>query len=603
MKRKLLSLILVAAMLASMLIFVPAASATESKATLEFGTAAGTPGETVEVDFTITTAQLSGLQFMFEYDASRLTYDSISWTTAYGTTYPKDLSMNPAFVQFTQNGPYIVESMAFDAGAQDFSAGVLAATLTFTIKEDAPLGDAKVAFAYLLDDTNAAVQPNKIEPNTIIGESMTFVDGKVTVLPEGYSSESTLVVHEITQDEVDSGALTYKYLEDYSGVVITGYTTKHDGAVLVLPSVINDENTLAEYFGDLPVVGIDFKAFTQRKEAAVVIPESVTDIAVAAFFNCTIADYYVLNPDCEIGAGAMGTFGACNDGINWTNGPFAKPLDAAKTQTATIHGAAGSTAAAYAETVYTVRDGLDRLNYSADMNLPAENVLSFGGNDYYFKAGTTATAPGVAEVNGQTVIAWTDGTNTYAPGASIVVDKDIALEPVTITAPKTATNVDFKLSAGEAGLAMRFTSSMSKADYAALAELGTVDLGMLITPAKYVSKAGAFTKEALDALGAANGAYVDVDVTGYYEATETDYIFAGSLKGFSASTLAKNPDFAAILYATVTTEAGDVFTVYGDFNFDANQDVKSVATGLSTSADLTDTEKGWLTTLVGKFTA
>ena len=607
MKRKILSLVLVIAMLASMMIFVPAASATESLATLEFGTAAGTPGETVEVDFTITTAQLSGLQFMFEYDASRLTYDSISWTTAYGTTYPKDLSMNPVFVQFTQNGPYIVESMAFDAGAQDFSAGVLATTLTFTIKDDAPLGDAKVAFAYLLDDTNAAVQPNKIEPNTIIGESMTFVDGKVTVLPEGYSSESKApAVDYITQDEIaymflEEGTFVYEPNDDFTGWIITTYAGSFEG-IVVFPSEITD--VVYETGETLPVVKIATGAVASTVPATgYVIPATVTEIADRAFFKSAATDYYILNSSCVIGSGAIGADGNWSaTSSKWLLGPFVMNTAAGAP---TIHGVAGSTAEVYAAGPYKTNatHALTAFNWSTNTDLPTENTLTVDGNTYYFLTGATATAPGVAEINGATVIAWTDGTNTYAPGAEIVVTKDIALEPVTITAPQTAVGTDFKITANEADLAMRFTSSMSIADYNKLDDLGTVELGMLITPAKYVSKAGAFTKEALDALNASSGGYVDIAIGGYYNKTDSDYIFAGSLKGFSAATLAKNPDFAAILYATVTTEGGDTFTVYGDFNFEANQDVKSVAEALSTSDDLTETQQGWLATLVGKFTA
>jgi hypothetical protein len=202
-------------------------------------------------------------------------------------------------------------------------------------------------------------------------------------------------------------------------------------------------------------------------------------------------------------------------------------------------------------------------------------------------------------IDGKTVIAWTDGENTYVPGADITLTGDVALEPVSITAPATNVGADIKLAAAEADLAMRFTATLSKADYATLAELGDVTLGMLITPAKRVAQAGSFTKEALDALEVTHK-YVDIAINGYYKETADDYILAGSLKGFSATTLAKNPDFAAVVYATVETADGATFTVYGDFNFNANQNVKTVATD-ALAADLTNTQKGWLNTLIGKF--
>lgn len=570
MKRKILSFLLVAAMLVSMVIFAPTAGATESLATLEFGTATGASLETVTVDLKVTTAQLSGLQFMFEYDASRLDFDGITWTDEFGTGFPVDMTENDAFVQFTHNGPYRVLGWAtgIGVGAVDLSAGVVLATLTFTIKEDAPLGDAEIGFAYLLDDTNAAVQPNKIEPNMIIGESMTFVDGKVTVLPAGYSSASA---------EADFV---------FADGVITGYTGSETGTIVV-PSTIGGE----------AVTSIASGAFNGIEAAAIIFPESVTSIAFAAVLNAdSLTDAYILNSEATIGANAIGWHGVLNKkktGWATTEEPYVNnPADNEDIALTTIHGYAGSTAETHTDA------DVDGYGIKPSWSTDLPNSISFVGNSYF--VGATAKAPGTMEIGGKKVVAWTDGVNSYVPGAEITMNGALSLEPVTIAAPVTNTVVDFKFAEKEADLAMRFTANMAKADYATLAELGTVQLGMMITPAKRVAQAGSFTKEALDALTVTHK-YVDIAIDGYYQVTDTDYIFAGSLKGFSASTLASNPDFAAIVYATVTTAEGDVFTVYGDFNFDANQNVKGVAESFADSDQLYDTQKGWLNNLLTKF--
>ena len=94
MKKKILSLVLVVAMLASMLVFAPVSGATEKTATLAFGKVTGAAGDTVTVDLTVTTAALSGIQFLLDYDESKLTFNGIAWTETFGVGFPADLSGN-----------------------------------------------------------------------------------------------------------------------------------------------------------------------------------------------------------------------------------------------------------------------------------------------------------------------------------------------------------------------------------------------------------------------------------------------------------------------------------------------------------------------------
>ena len=570
-----------------------------------FGNAAGVAGDTVSVDFTITTEAFAGLQFMFEYDASRLTFDGIDWTPAndeFGAGFPADLTNGDNKV-FTSVGPYKILAWAtgIGVGAVDLSAGVVMATLNFTINEDALPGDAYVKFAPLGE---GVYQPNKIETGaySMLMDEMTFVDGTVTVLPEGYSMTSHAPVVNTLKWEDGS----FEWNDDFTAVILTSYTGTYDGGVLVIDMV--DDNLEDEYPA-VPVVDIAPMAFNANtKIDAFVLGEQVANVDQAAFYRCTATDYYVLNPDCVLGDGALGAAGTWTTSAKWNagrggtaTGPYVTLVNAAPV---TIHAAAGSTGEAYAKTVYPTTATYTEASFawSAVTDLPSESTVIFNDTTCYVATGDTIAAPGVAVVDGETVVAWTDGTNTYAAGASMTITEDVVLEPVTITAPVTSTEADFKLAADEADLAMRFTATLSKADYATLASLGTVELGMLITPAAYVAKAGSFTKAALDTIGAANGAYVDIAIDGYYKETADDYILAGSLKGFSAKTLAKNPDFASVVYATVETAEGDVFTVYGDFNFDANQNVKTVAEAI-VATNITNTQKGWLNTLIGKFGA
>lgn len=616
MKKKILSLVLVIAMLASMLVLAPVSGATESKATLEFSNAVGVQGDTVTVDFKVTTETLQGIQFMFEYDAERLSFagfeEGIAWTTAYGTVYPADLTTNKTFKYFTDYGPYTIPSLGLTTVA-DLSAGEVIATLTFTIKDDAPLGDAYVRFAPLTKPGDAAVQVNTVDRGDgtyLYSEDITFVDGAISVLPEGYSLNPTLPVHYLTQEDLASmnakGTFEYDVNDDEDGWIITKFSESLNG-IVVFPEEIYD--FLFESDLTLPVVGIaTFAVNANATAAGFVIPASVVEISTLAFYKCAATDYYVMNPDCIIGAGALGADATLTDGaLPIKKGPFVMNV---ATGAATIHGVAGSTAEEYAAQTFTtnISHKKTKLNWVANTELPTENTLKFNGNTYYFPAGTEVTLPGMMEdANGNLVVAW----NAGAVGSKITITEDIVLEPAkTIAKPQTSTEVGLKLADSWKGLSMRFKATFGVADYDTLVEVagegGSVALGMLITPARYVSYAGAFTKEALAefkvgettyALG--EDAYVDVALNGYFSKTDDEYTFAARLQNFSDTTLAKNPDFAAVMYATVTTADGATFTVYGDFNFAANNSVLDVAKNTSTEGQ-TDTIKGAVANLIKK---
>lgn len=599
MKKKILSLVLVVAMLTSMLVLAPVAGATEAEATVEVSDVVGFAGDTVTVDVKVTSAsEIFGGQFAFDYDASKLKLESIAWAVSVDAGNASNKDGN-TFKEVTHAGPYDVFNPLWTT-ALDVSEGVVIAKMTFTILANT-LGTAEVSVRNLQRADGYEI--TRIYTSGDAKNYITDVEcvaGTVTVLPAGYSTESTIVIHEITQEEfADDSIISYEY--NGEGIVITKYNgVSTPGAILVIPSQFDDTDRNCDVCGLVDVVGIASKAFTTRKEAAIVIPETVTEIAPAAFFNCTYPDYYVLNPDCEIAVAALGAFGNY-DGTQWTKGPWVKG-DTATGKAPTIHGVAGSTAEAYAAQVYEVKNGFSTFNYSSDVNLPAEYTLTFNGTSFYFQSGATVTLPGTMETADGLAVAWTiDGTN-YAAGSKFTITEDITLTPVTIQKPKTSSALGFKVTDSAATTAMRFTTDMAVADYNTLAGLGEVTMGTIITPARYVSKAGALTKEALNNLSTANGGkttYIDVATEGYFAIDEakTTYTFAGSIKGFKSANVAL--DYAAAFYLTVKTADGATFTVYSDFVLENNRNLTDAAAAVAAAGvGLTDAQKLFLEGLV-----
>ena len=574
MKRKILSLILVAAMLASLLVFVPTAGATESKATVETTNAVASAGDTVKIDVKITTSalQLNTFRFAYEYDSSRLTYKSITFPQlagGYGT--PSEYDNNESFTQWTHNGPYRTFGFTtYNAITVDASEGLVVATLEFEVKGDAVPGDALVAIRNLHgEDSLGYYYTANIGNSTedIFGNEMTFITSNVTVLPEGY-----LTANDASEFDIEDGVLV-----DYLG----------EADVVVIPSNVTTIATGA-------INGIE--------ASKIIIPSTVQTVEKAAIANCeNLSAVYVLGDETAVAEYSIGWFGTvrASNATGFRGDAFVS-VDGVAAVT-TIYGKAGSTAETYASTA----TDLDELTLGWAES--ALCTLTYNNSSYIVAA--DAKAPGTMVIDGKKVVGWNDGTKTYAAGTTMALTGDTTLTPVTVTAPVTSTEVDFKLAQYEKGnassdLAFRFTANFSKADLAILDGMGDVSIGMLITPALYVSKAGSFTKEALSALSTQNGAYINIAIDGFYKETTTDYIFAGSVKNFSAATLAKNPNFAAVLYITVTTDADETFTLYGDFNFEANQNVKSVANKIATTdPELTASQKGWLEALISSFAA
>ena len=272
----------------------------------------------------------------------------------------------------------------------------------------------------------------------------------------------------------------------------------------------------------------------------------------------------------------------------------------------TICGYAGSTAETYAQSEGFDFEALDLCS------------LTVSDASYLVPANTEIAVPGVAATNdGKVVVGWNDGEKTYAPGAAVTLTGDTTLTPVTIDAIKMNIGVGFKMGATIDKCQMRYTTDMAIADYNTLASLGTVTLGTIITPAKYVSMAGGLTKEALTQLAIDNAAklgalpdgktgagltYIDVPATAanpYKETTDT-YTFAGSLAGFKNENVnTKNVAYAAAFYATVELADGSSFTIYSNFDFGANRSVGDAITAMTNVAGgLSNTEAQTLRELI-----
>ena len=580
MKRKLLSLVLVAAMLASMLVFAPTSGAAVDTTSAEVAVTDATvaAGGTVSVDVIFTTEKVQFFDVTFKYDATKL--ELVTWFNGLSNLPAEVLG---AFAAGSGQSQVAAQGLvgfgSSNALAQDASNGLAIATITFNVKADATPGDTYVEF---VASEGFYIGPSTSHAN-ITPENITTKAGKITILPAGYELPAEKVVLDgfVPFDgEYGDYANLFEYeMSDVPCIGILGYSGAVTEGDVAFPSEIDE----------LPVTTIMDEAFMNSTYSSVEFPSTVSCIGEKAFFGASsTTSVYILNPDCEIGTEALGFYQKKVMGQNKTY----------KVSNFTIYGYAGSTAQTYAED-----NGFTFVEYAPETTL----TYTVGEETFTYVVGNSTTAPGSAVVDGEVIVAWNDGANNIAPGASMTIAESTVLTPVTIAAPATDNGASVKVGATADDFALRFTSKLAIEDYEALFALDEiVKLGMLITPQKYVDYSAAFTKADLGAWAvsqgaAASAAYVDVAINGYYEKDDVNYTLAGSLKGFSGATLAKNPTFAAIAYAEITI--GDtVVTVYGSYDKACGRDAKTVLSALSAAGTLGGTEQGWLDTLIGKFT-
>lgn len=632
MKKKILSLVLVVAMLTSMLVLAPVAGATEAEATVEVSDVVGCAGDTVTVDVKVTSAsKIFGGQFAFDYDASKLKLESIAWAVDVDAGNASNKDGN-TFKEVTHAGPYDVFNPLWTT-ALDVSEGVVIAKMTFTILANT-LGTAEVSVRKLQRADGYEI--TRIYTSGDAKHYITDVEcvaGSVTVLPAGYSTESVLPpVTYVTSEMVwaflfDLGVEFVGLNEEGTGWVIlpvgkANWESLGLEGVVVFPETITDfEGTYIEPGESLPVVGIADDAFYDKDSqtgfsgvTAFVIPETVESIGTRAFMKSSAMDYYILNPNCTFGKGAIcGTAIYSVKNSKWTTGPF---IPHANGKAATIHGVAGGSVENFAADPMNYGEAnfyksntnnpYKAFNWTTDTTLPTEKTLTFNGNTYYFATGATVTLPGIAVDGDQITVSWkfsTDSKDPYPAGSQFTITENVTLTAAeTIQKPKTSSALGFKVTDSAATTAMRFTTDMAVADYKTLASLGEVTMGTIITPARYVSKAGALTKEALNDLSAANGGvktYIDVATEGYFaiDDAKTTYTFAGSIKGFKSANVAL--DYAAAFYLTVEMAGGATFTVYSDFVLENNRNLTDAAAAVAAAGvGLTDAQKLFLEGLV-----
>ena len=609
MKKKILSLILVAAMLASMLVFAPTAGAiTEPKASVDVTETAGLAGDTVTVDVVAKYPGSLGLldAFMgcFVYDTTRLELVARTRGDVWGDYSGTEAGEydNSIFESYVMDG---IRSVCAYGGTADATEGVVAFTLTFKIKEDAPAGDAAISFCNLGYITRIGSTDNPLYK----AEDVQYFGGKVTVL-DGYAPVTNPADFEIS-DNGDGTCTIVEYLGDAS---VLNIPSEIDGLTVVgIGSMIFcevDHDTF-KIVGASGIQGND----TVR---TIIVPATVKEIGSLAFMNANVCENIIVLGDAldYVAGDAFGFVGGTWQMTGAASKKFLYKNDAWPMGTEWDEEAE--------DWVYTDEGFLPVGNVkltivnadSLGADFEAENGIDGNCLTYTTKVLGAIKTAGLALTIGEEtvnytafgavikaptfdgVVAWKDAEgNVYAPGEDL---GDVtAITAVVAETPVTAKITD--------EFAMLFQATFTKATYDEMAALGEVTMGMLITPRQYVVKAGnVFTMDALDALveGTGYAGYVKViadapisavDATG---AATTDFAncvafnIAGGINGLKETTAAKNPEFVAIGFLQVTLENGDVQTVYSNYN---NQAI-TVSSFLATvdTDGLGDTELGWI---------
>lgn len=187
------------------------------------------------------------------------------------------------------------------------------------------------------------------------------------------------------------------------------------------------------------------------------------------------------------------------------------------------------------------------------------------------KDGSVTLAPAPAVVAG--FVGWkavlADKTIFLPAGSECTgLSGDVIFEPVTVA---FSTDEGCSVRLREDQVALRFTSSISVADYENLVTLlggrSSIVLGTYIVPKDYVVDAGGrFTLEALASVGHVK--HVDVPATGFYEVNSTTATIAGSVTNIRRGNYTL--EYTGIGYMKITFSDGAVKTFYADYNYSKN---------------------------------
>ena len=202
---------------------------------------------------------------------------------------------------------------------------------------------------------------------------------------------------------------------------------------------------------------------------------------------------------------------------------------------------------------------------------------------------------------------------TYAPGETAeLTERETTFRALILTAPETKYGVSVKTMAAD-GFGMRFTATVARSEISALiAEYGreNIRISMLITPQRYVQRAGAFTREALWSYVNANAtekthAFVEIPSNGFYTVDEDVCTIAGTLYRFTDVTIQNNLSFAAIACIDVDTDGDGTVdkTVYGTYTGSTCRSPKSMVESINyMGIQMTDTQKKWVDDFLKNYT-
>ncbi len=553
--KKILSLVLVVAMMASVLVFAPSASAAvDNGFTVEVTDAIANRGEKVTLDIIVTTPDnFSSAQLAVDYDKTRLANPVVANTSA--TNTPGGIA------GFPYAGATINISCAKGI-AQPATEGCTIATITFDVLSDAPVGDAYVRIDPVPDNLMIYLM------NTDIVNSEVFewdsIDGTVTVLPEGYVAGAPA-------GEMSTSDLEYEENKAGDGIVIVEYTGDAVGGTAIIPAEIDG----------LPVVEIGATAFNYAEFDTYVFPSSVVKFNRRSVRQDAGFKVYIEADNASFDENYYQSF-VSNDGE------------------AVVYSSADATAKAY---VAAVLDDDDTASISwaegAYAAPPVVTIVTEDGSSTYIVSDSIITAPGAAIVDGKATIAWQVGDDFVAPGEKVSIAGDTTFTAVTVAIPETTYGASVKAyaDADQNGFAaLRFTANLSIADYNYLVDMfgdENVSHGMLIAPMKLIQKAGAFTHAALNQ-------YLDFEMSGCWMEKDGNYVLAASVQNFSEVTKAQNLEFNAVAYIAVNVN-GETAYVYGECDWTCARDAKTVLTGALNDYDKESNEYAWISTWASKF--
>ncbi len=215
-----------------------------------------------------------------------------------------------------------------------------------------------------------------------------------------------------------------------------------------------------------------------------------------------------------------------------------------------------------------------------------------------------------ATVDGKVVLSWTVDGEEKKPGD--VVDATAPRRAAFFRAPVTSGVNSVKITSHIEGTGIRFTADINRTDFEALVALygeHAISYGMLITPDEYVQRTGGvFTREALRDMLEQDGydpakAFVQVNAGAFFRTDETTLTVAGSLYAFSNATYNNNPAFTAVAFIDIDSDGDGKtdMTVYGDYAPMASHTAVTILRGGRAAA--TDTQKGWIDTILARFRA